>query len=55
MTTRGRLMNRSVGRVVFARLVTGGVLNVLDWMGNQLLLGNMWTEALAPAPPNSGY
>lgn len=54
-SSNGRRMNHSSGRVVLAGLAAGVVLNVLGWVGNQLVLGDMWAEALASAPPDSGY
>jgi hypothetical protein len=40
-----------MGRLVLAVAITGIVLNITGWAGNAFLLGQMWNEAGALAPP----
>jgi len=38
-------------RIIIAALVIGFVLNLTGWAGNVFLLGSMWEQAVAVAPP----
>jgi hypothetical protein len=40
-----------MGRLLIATLTMGALLNVLGWAGNVFLLGGMWDDAGAIAPP----
>lgn len=40
-----------VGRVLRAGLAAGLLMNVLGWLGNQLVLGSLWKSAIVAAAP----
>jgi len=46
-----RLRDKLMRRFIIAGLVIGFVLNLTGWAGNVFLLGSMWEQAGAVAPP----